>query len=363
MRKHTSHDLDRLGWNADLAAQFAARPHDGLVPGRVGAQHRGAYVLYTESGDLWAEVSGRFRHDAGEDLPVVGDWVAARASSGDGRGVVHDLLPRRTAFVRVAGDLTRPRRAVREQVVAANVDVAFVTTALGHDLNPRRLERYLAAASESGADPVVVVTKIDLYPDASRRLIEVESAAFGVPVQAVSNVTGEGLAELGRWLVGSRTVALLGPSGVGKSSLVNRLLGEELQAVREIRADGRGRHTTSHRELFVVPTGGLVLDTPGMRHLGLWDAEGGVETAFADVEEAAAACRFSDCRHGTEPGCAVRAALEEGALEEDRLASYTKLQRELAYPDRKHGMRASADERRRLRAVELELRRRPRGGR
>ncbi len=353
-----AYDLFALGWTAEREKEFQPYAADGLVAGRVAAQHRGAYVLYAEQGELWSEISGRLRHEtvAAGDIPAVGDWVAVRPSEGDGHAMIAALLPRKTAFSRSGGDATRPEGAAQEQVVAANVDTIFLVTALGHDLNARRLERYLATAWESGAEPVIVVTKTDLYGDVSERVAEIEAVAFGVPVQPISNLTGEGVDELRRWLTGSRTVALLGSSGVGKSSLLNRLVGEELQIVREIRDDGRGRHTTTHRELFLLPSGGLVLDTPGMRVLELWDADAGLAVAFADVEAAAALCRFSDCEHRAEPGCAVRAALEAGTLDPARVESYEKLQREQAFLARKQDKRAAADERRRWRALSREQR-------
>jgi ribosome biogenesis GTPase len=318
----------------------------------VAAQHRGAYLLLFEGDEVQADVSGRHRHGAGDGgLPAVGDWVAARAPDGDGRATIAALLSRRTAFSRTAAG-----GETREQVVAANVDTVFVVTALGGDLNARRLERYLTAAWESGADPVVVVTKTDLVDDLTPEMTVVNSIALGVPVQAVSSLTGDGVDELRRWVSGSQTVALLGSSGVGKSTLVNRLIGEDVQAVSDLRDDGRGRHTTTHRQLFVVPEGGLVLDTPGMRELALWDAGDGLSSAFAEVEETAASCRFGDCTHRGEPGCAIRAALAEGSLEPERVASYEKLQRELAFLARKQDKRAAADEKRRWKAISREQR-------
>ena len=267
---------------------------------------------------------------AAGDFPAVGDWVAARPPEGDGQTTIVAVLPRRTVFSRSGGDATRREGAADEQVVAANVDTVFLVVALGHDLNLRRLERYLATSWESGAEPVVVVTKTDLYDDVPARLAEIDSVAFGVPVHPISNVTGEGVEELRRWLAGSRTVALLGSSGVGKSSLVNRV-GEEIEVGAGDLSDGRGRHTTTHRELFLLPGGGLVLDTPGMRVLELWEADAGLATAFADVEAVATMCRFSDCGHDGEPGCAVLAALADGTLDPERVESYEKLQRELAF--------------------------------
>jgi ribosome biogenesis GTPase len=357
-----AHDLEALGWTAERDQQFEPYAAAGLAAGRVGAHHRGAYLVYTEAEELLAESSGRL-HDAASgpaDLPAVGDWVAVQAAAGSPRGIVHAVLPRRSAFSRARRDLARRTpQAAEEQVLAANVDVAFLVTGLVGDLNLRRLERYLATAWESGSEPVVVLTKRDLVPDLEEHLAAVQQVAIGVAVHAVSNVTGEGLTEI-RALVGpGRTAALLGSSGAGKSSLVNRLLTRDAQAVREVRADGRGRHTTTHRELFLLPGGGLVVDTPGLRVIGPWAGDG-VGAAFEDLEELASGCRFRDCRHAGEPGCAIQAAIDAGALEEERLDGYRKLERELAFLERRGDPRARAAERRRWRAVERELRQRER---
>lgn len=353
---HTStYDLYSLGWTPELSTAMVAFREDGLVPGRVGSQHRGGFVLYTIAGDVPAEAAGRLhRAPDGDAFPVTGDWVVARVDAG--RAVIEAVLPRRTAFVRATADMTRPDAPATKQVVAANVDVALVVTAAGADLNLRRLERYLTAAWDSGARPVVVVTKVDLVDDPAVPLAEVDRVAVGVSVVAVSNVTGAGVDDVRALIAPGRTAALLGSSGVGKSSLVNRLLGSERQAVAEIRADGRGRHTTTNRELIQLAGGGLVLDTPGMRVLKPWD-DGGLDDAFSDVDELAGSCRFGDCRHESEPGCAVRAAIAQGSLEPARLEGYEKLRRELAYLERKGDKRAEAEERRRWRAVQLDFRR------
>jgi len=337
-------NLAGLGWGPFFAEAFASYAADGLVPGRVTIQHRGAYVVHTEAGELPAEVTGRLRHEAARaaDLPAVGDWVVDRP--GDPL-LIHAVLPRRTKFSRKAAGAE-----TEEQVVAANVDVVFLVSALAGDLNARRLERYLALGWESGAEPAVVLTKADLCEDVTAALAEVEAIAVGVPVHAVSNLTGEGLDELGPYFADGRTIAVLGSSGVGKSTLVNRLAGSDLQAVAEVRADGRGRHTTTRRELVSLPGGGLVLDTPGMRELALWDASGGVEGVFEDVGVLAARCRFPDCAHETEPGCAVRAALEDGSLDAERLAGYRKLEGELRHLELKTDKRARAEERKKRRA-------------
>jgi ribosome biogenesis GTPase len=325
-------NLARFGWTPEWEQEFEQHRRERLVPARVAVEHRSAYVLYGEEGELRAELAGRLRHDG--QAPAVGDWVAVRAPS-----TIVAVLPRRTVFVR-----KEPWARTVEQVLAANADVVFITTALTErDFKPRRLERYLASAWESGADPVVVLTKRDLCPWFDEAMAEVETITFGLPVHAVSAVTGDGIDELHPYLAGNRTVALLGSSGVGKSTLVNRLAGQELLETQEIRSDGRGRHTTTHRELVPLPGGGLVLDTPGLRELQLWDASEGVEASFDDIAAVAARCRFSDCAHETEPGCAVRAALAAGTLQRERLESYRKLQRELARLERRQDARARSE--------------------
>ncbi len=320
------------GWSETLQNQFSDHTTAGLAPARVLAQHRGLWRLVGEAGEMDAELSGRFHRTAeAGGFPAVGDWTAVSLASGHERALVHHILPRRTAFTRRAAG-----PAGGEQVVAANIDVAFLVAALNADFNVRRLERYLASAWQSGAEPVIVLTKTDLCPDRSAALDAAEAIAFGTPILPVSALTGEGVEALAAWLAPGRTGVLLGSSGAGKSTLVNTLAGADLMSVGAIREDdARGRHTTSHRELFLLPSGGLILDTPGMRELGLWDAGEGVGAAFADVEALAAACRFVDCGHRAEPGCAVNAARASGALEEDRWQSWLKLQKELAFQEAK----------------------------
>ena len=342
------HDLTALGWDDALAEEFEPHRRAGLIPGRVSIQHRGAYDVLTAEGELRCDVAGRLYDEAASpaDLPAVGDWVAVAARPEEAAGTVQAVLARRTKFSRKTA-----WQASEEQVLAANVDVALIVTSLNEDMNLRRLERYLTLAWESGATPVLVLTKADLADDVPAVVAEVESVAFGAPVHAISSVTGEGLDELRAHLRPGVTAALLGSSGVGKSTLVNTLVGEELLETREIREDGKGRHTTTRRELIQLPGGALVIDTPGMREVQLWIADDGLEEAFSDVTELFEHCRFSDCAHESEPGCAVKEAIANGTLAPERWESYLKLQRELAHLDRRLDKRAQAEERKRWRAL------------
>ncbi len=344
-------DLTSLGWNDELAEQFEAHAADGAMPGRVAIQHRGAWDVLTSEGSLRCEAAGRLYNEAASpaDLPAVGDWVAVAARLGEDAGTIQAVLPRRTRFSRKTA-----WQATEEQVLAANVDVVFLVSSLNEDLNLRRLERYLTLAWESGASPVFVLTKSDLVEDVDAAVAEIGSVAVGVPVHPVSNKTGVGLDAVRAYLRPGVTGALLGSSGVGKSTLVNQFVGEEMLETQEIRADGKGRHTTIRRELILLPGGGLVIDTPGMRELQLWEADDGIEEAFEDVTAVLGHCRFSDCAHDTEPGCAVKAALADGSLEPARWEAYQKLQRELEHLERRLDKRAQSEERKRWKAITAE---------
>ena len=341
-------NLSDLGWDAFFADAFEPYARDNLIPARVAARHHGPCELLTELGRLGGLPAGRLSDD---ELPAVGDWVAARPLDGERKALIEAVLPRRSAFTRKEAW----RRTVA-QVVAANVDTVFLVTAFGHDLSPRRLERYLTSAWDSGASPVIVVNKLDEADDAKAELTALDAVVIGVPVHSVSATRGDGLEGLEPYLGHGRTIALLGSSGVGKSTLVNRLAGRHVLATQETRDDGRGRHTTTHRELVPLPSGALLLDTPGMRELQLWADEEALDTTFADVAERAAQCRFADCSHEHEPGCAVQEALADGSLPVERFASYRKLQRELRALELRKDARLRAEARK-------EIRRRNRGRR
>ena len=314
-------NLEDLGWDAFFAEAFEPYAGDNLIPARVSARHHGPCELCTERGPMGGLPAGKL---SDEELPAVGDWVVVRPVDGEKKAVIEAVLPRRTSFTRKEAF----KRTV-EQVIAANIDTVFVVTAFGFDLNPRRLERYLTAAWDSGSSPAIVVNKLDAADDPSAELFEIEPVAMGVPLHAVSAVTGDRLEELDPYLQPGKTIALLGSSGVGKSTLVNRFAGRDVLATADTSAGGRGRHTTSHRELVALPSGAMLLDTPGMRELQLWAGEETLDTTFSEISELATECRFSDCAHEREPGCAIRRALGDGTLSRERWESYCKLQREM----------------------------------
>lgn len=337
--------IKQYGWSDLLARAFEPHARAGHTPGRVVVQQRNGYLVATDEGELRAKSSGRLRHEAREaGHPAVGDWVALSMNLVERTATIHAILPRRTAFVRRAADSPQT-----PQVIAANIDLAFVVTSMNADLNPRRIERYLTAAWQSGARPVVVLTKADLCAEPQSQVAEVEALAAGCPVVIVSARQGLGLDALLAHLARGETCVLIGSSGVGKSTLVNVLLGEQRMATQAIReADDQGRHTTSHRQLVLLPGGGLMVDTPGIREVGLIDADEGLSSVFEDIERLAETCRFNNCGHADEPGCAVRGALQSGALDPNRWAHFQKLGLELSAVEAKTDRAARDAERRRL---------------
>jgi ribosome biogenesis GTPase len=346
--------LAALGWTRELEAAFTTYAERGFEPARVVAEHRGGYFVRSVRGDRLAHARGRLREsEILGGMPAVGDWLAVCDASGE-RFAIEAVLPRRTKISRKT-----PWLKAEEHVLAANVDTVLLVTGLDRDFNPRRLERYLIAAWDSGANPVVVLTKLDICGD-DTKILQAEGIAVGVPVLALSSVTGEGLDGVRTHLRPAETFVLLGSSGAGKSTLVNRLAGRELMATRGLRADGRGRHTTRHRQLLVMPGGAIAIDTPGLRELQLW--EGDVDEAFSDIAELAGECRFNDCSHLTEPGCAVQQALETGALDAGRWSGYLKLERELRAIEARSSTRVRRELKRRWRQRAREARRARRYG-
>ncbi|MCM3218520.1 ribosome small subunit-dependent GTPase A [Bacillus cereus] len=322
--------LESFGWDSFFEEQVTEKNYE---VGRILLEHKHIYRIICNDGEYMAELSGKFRHEAVTkgDYPAVGDWVYIKKIEDEKKAIIHRIFQRRSSFSRQeAGTRTE------EQIIAANVDYLFLVNALNHDFNVRRMERYLLLAYESGAMPVIVLTKSSICNDIEQKIVETEAIAIGVPIFVVDSLEHTGIDSLKQFVSSGKTIALVGSSGVGKSTLLNALIGIEVAKTGDIREeDSRGRHTTTHRELFQLPSGALVIDTPGMRELQLWEGSEAIQTTFSDIEELATTCRFRDCKHENEPGCAVYSAIENGLITIDRLKSYKKLQRELAYFIRK----------------------------
>jgi len=344
--------LNDFGWNDYFEAQRQTIENKNLAPARVVRRDLSRYRLINDSGEFAGEVSGKFQYDhlSAAEYPAVGDWVMVDMIENENKGIIHAVLPRKGAFSRLVSSSAGGRKArvgeTEEQIVAANVDTAFLVSGLDHDFNLRRIERYLTLAWDSGATPVLVLNKADLCDNIEERIAEIETVAVGSPIHAVSAETGDGVDELETYLSTGKTCVFLGSSGVGKSSLINRLLGEEKMKINRVSEHlDRGQHTTTHRELIHIPGRGMVIDTPGMRELQLWSDEESLHKAFADIEELAQNCRFTDCKHEDEPDCAVRAAVESGSITAERWASYLKQRKELAYLVRRVDASAARAER------------------
>jgi ribosome biogenesis GTPase len=371
-------NLTELGWDSFLQNAFEQVEEAGARPARVAREDKGAYLVLSEFGELRARLSGRFLHDvqarggaylgtsefaalradmssrhhrdvrSRDRLPAVGDWVTIRAQAAQGEATICALLPRRSFLARKAASRDEVAEEAEQQVLVANVDTAFLVTGLDGNFNIRRIERYVTLVTASSVAPVIVLNKSDLCDDVAARLAEVEAVASGVPIHAMSAVANDGLDALSEYLAAGNTVVFLGSSGVGKSTIINRLLGEERQKVTAISGPiGKGVHTTANREMMALPGGAMLIDTPGMRELHVWADEAALGETFDDVEELARQCRFRDCRHRSEPGCAIKAAIDDGSLSPKRFSNYLRLQRELSTLARRRARKARRGENKR----------------
>ena len=347
--------LIELGWDAVYEEVFTPFSSQGFSPGRIISQHRTGYGLLAPGGEFFADVTGRLAHMAlgPSDLPVVGDWVAAVLRPGERTATITEIIPRRTWLSRqAAGEKTT------EQVIAANLDIVFIVTDLDHDYNPRRLERYLTLVSTGGAVAIILLNKSDLVEDVEDRLANCRALFNGIEIHALSALQGHGIEIVRERILQGQTGALVGSSGVGKTTLINHLIGSDLLETREVRlGDGKGRHTTSRRELFMLPEGGMLIDTPGMREVQLWADEESLSGSFPEIEELGSACRFRDCRHDTEPGCAVLAGVDAGKIPIERLLSYRKQQKEIDWHLRRSDPAARDEKNKRIARLVREAKR------
>lgn len=353
-KKKTS--LESLGWNDQFQTSFELIQTDNLIPGRIFREEKSQYGILTESGETAAKPSGKLRHtlNSVHERLVVGDWVALKSGKDQTGATVEFLLQRKSSVSRkvASGRKRRSGGQTLEQVIAANMDVIFIVTGLDQDYNIRRIERYLTLVWNSGATPVIVLNKADLCDDLDDKLEEVEGVAYGVPTITITATKKKDVKLLTPYFSDGKTAALIGSSGVGKSTIINTLLGFEKQKVKEISDSvGKGQHTTTHRELILMPTGGILMDNPGMREIQLWGDSDDVDSAFQDIENLATECRFRDCSHQSEPDCAVKNAVESGELDEERLQSYHKMKKELDYLEQRQHMSADAIEKEKWRII------------
>ena len=349
-------NLESLGWNSFFAQNFDHHFPQAYTVGRVAREQKNIYTLYTEWGEIAAVISGKMHYRAAgrAEFPAVGDWVVITHKNGEEKATIHDILPRKSKFSRkIAGKQTN------EQIIATNIDTVFLVSGLDRDFNLRRIERYLILIWESGASPIIILNKADLCQEIEQRILEVESIAPYIPILVLTASENQGIDALLPYLVSGKTVALIGSSGVGKSTITNQLAQQEIQAVNSLRKDERGRHTTTNRELIILPSGGLLIDTPGMREIQIWNGNEGFQETFSDINELANLCRFRNCQHDLEPGCAVQAAIANGSLDKRRFDSYQKLQQELNYIARKQDCKASFVEKEKWKKIHKQMKKHP----
>jgi ribosome biogenesis GTPase len=353
----TASDLHAWGWNEffEQSETYVRGTKEGRKPARIVEEHRGKYVAVTERGMIRVEIAGKLRHTVAKQsgYPVIGDWVMVDEIEAEQKGIIHSVLPRKTKLSRkAAGERTE------EQVLSANIDFVFIVNGLDRDFNLRRIERSLALVWNSGASPVIVLNKIDLCDDPEAARIAAEAAGNGVPVVLTQAKIGIGIESLTKYLQRGITIVFLGSSGVGKSKIINCLLEKNVQSVRELsKSTMKGRHTTTKRQMFILPGGAIVIDTPGIRELQLWETDTASVESFEDIESLALGCKFSNCRHETEPHCAVRSAVEQGTLDEQRLHNYLKLSKESAHLERKQSTYAQIEEKRKRKNLNKEKKR------
>lgn len=342
-------NLNSYGYNNFFQKHFSEISDNGFIPARVAIEHKNIYIVYSEYGELSAELSGKFYFNAEEkeDFPAVGDWVVIRPLLDEQKALIEHVLPRQNVFARKSAGIK-----TEEQIIASNIDVLFIMTSLNLDLNINRLERYLTLALDKKLKAVIVLSKSDLCEDLEEKLEQIKRLSDEIPVHIISSIKGDGIDELKKYFSGNKTAAIVGSSGVGKSTFINTLLGENRLVVKDIgEYKDKGQHATTRRELIMLPEGGMIIDTPGMRELQLWEGGDGLSDVFADIEALFGTCRFSDCKHESEPGCAIREAIESGKIDEDKYQNYIKMQKEVKYFERRKDNKALIEEKKKWKKI------------